>query len=85
VDLIHLFTKSKKELSVELPRLTDFIKDEGSLWISWPREKTNFVSDLNESNIKEIALTYGLIEKEISLIDDNWFLLKLINKGKNIL
>ncbi len=81
VDLIHLFTKSKKELSVELPRLATFLKNEGAFWISWPREESNYVSDLNEDNIKEIAVHNGLTFKETGWIDEKWFLLKLTNKG----
>ncbi len=76
VDLIHLFTRSKKELMVELPALAKYIKEEGTLWVSWPDKNSNHISDLDEKSVREIGLLNGLVEMEFGTIGGNWSVLK---------
>ncbi|MFA7227643.1 MAG: hypothetical protein WC061_01305 [Melioribacteraceae bacterium] len=78
VDLIHLFTRSKKELLVELPALKKYLKENGVLWVSWPERNSCYASDLNESVIREIGGNNGLTGMEICSIDENWSALKFI-------
>ena len=82
VDLIHLFTKSKKELSVEFPRLIKYLTEHSRLWISWPREKPNFITDLDEVSIVEMGNSHGLLGTEKGTIDENWLVIKFKNKDK---
>ncbi len=72
VDVIHLFTNSKKELSVELPALTNYIKESGVIWVSWPMNNPNFVSDLNEKLVCELGERYGLMRGFSFEMDDYW-------------
>ena len=80
VDLIHLFTKSKNELSVELPYLKKYIKNNGSIWISWPKRSSNAVSDLDSLMVRKIGMQNGLIAEDICSFDNTWFAIKLIQK-----
>ncbi len=81
VDLIHLFTKSKKELSVEMPCLRNYIKDNGAIWISWPKKSSNFICDLDTLTVREIASQNGLSDTDICSFDDAWFAMKLEQKN----
>ena len=76
VDLIHLFTRSKKELIVELPALAKYLKEEGTLWVSWPDINSDHISDLNEQTVREIGLLHGFEEIEFGTIGGNWSALK---------
>lgn len=78
VDVIHLFTKSKKELLIEFPFLKNLIKSNGMFWVSWPKNNSKYVSDLNENNIREIGLMNGLVNTKACSIDDNWSALKFV-------
>lgn len=80
VDLIHLFTKSKKELSVELPALKNYIKEDGIFWISWPNKSDHFASDLDGDIVKQIGIKNGFVVSKICLIDHDWSAIKLIVK-----
>lgn len=60
VDLIHLFTRSRKELMVELPALKEYINHDGAIIISWPRNSSGFVSDLTDDFIVSIGAANGL-------------------------
>lgn len=83
IDLIHLFTRSKKELIVEFPGLKKFIKITGALWVSWPEKSSQHISDLNESIVREIGLANGLIDTQICSIDDNWTAIKFVYPTKD--
>lgn len=76
VDLIHLFTRSKKELLVEFPFLKKYIKENGAFWVSWPRKSSAHISDLDYFAVREIGLSNGLIDISACSIDENWNALK---------
>jgi hypothetical protein len=78
VDLIHLFTRSRKELMVEFPALINYLKENGALWVSWPKRNSNHISDLNHNIVREIGLMNGLIDAKICSVDENWSALKFI-------
>jgi len=83
VDVIHLFTKSKKELLIEFPFLKNFIRTNGMFWVSWPKKTSTYVSDLNENIIREIGLMNGLVDTKVCSIDDSWSALKFVYRTKD--
>lgn len=84
VDLIHLFTKSKKELQVEMPCLKKYIKEGGAIWVSWPKRSANFVSDLDSLIVREIAALNDLCDTYICSFDDLWFAMKLEHNHRDV-
>lgn len=78
VDMIHLFTRSKKELIIEFSGLKNFIKETGTLWVSWPKKTSSYVSDLDENVVRNIGLVNGLVDTKVCSIDKNWSALKFI-------
>jgi hypothetical protein len=83
IDMIHLFTHSKKELVVELSGLKNFVKKEGILWVPWPKKYSSYVTDLDHQTVKEIGLTSGLEDEEVCSIDDNWSALKFVHRTED--
>ncbi|MBA4406895.1 DUF3052 domain-containing protein [bacterium] len=83
VDMIHLFTRSKKELLVEFPVLKNFIRTNGMLWVSWPKKSSSYVSDLNENFVREIGLVNGLVDTKICSIDESWSALKFVYRKED--
>jgi hypothetical protein len=80
VDLIHLFTKSKKELSVELPSLVKFLKPDGVLMVTWPKETEKFTSDLDYKFVTDFGNQLSLAESGAHSIDEDWSTLTFLNK-----
>jgi hypothetical protein len=78
VDLIHLFTKSKKELSVELPALKNYLKDDGIFWVSWPSQTSKTISDLDDEAVKQIGIKNGFSVSKICSINIDWSALKFV-------
>jgi len=83
VDLIHLFSRSKDELSVEFPYLKNFIYKNGMFWVSWPKKSSSNVSDLTEHVVREIGLMNGLVDTKLCSIDENWSALKFVYRLKD--
>lgn len=82
-DCIQYFTKSKSALSKEFENLKKFLKQDGSLWISWPKKAAKKSTDLDENIIREIALTNGLVDVKVIAVDEIWSGLKLVYRLKD--
>lgn len=78
VDLIHLFTRSKKELMVEFPTLKNYLKENGAFWVSWQKRNSNHISDLDNNVVRKIGLMNGLVDTKVCSIDENWSALKFV-------
>jgi hypothetical protein len=77
-DFIHYFTKSEKDLSADLPRLKKSIRQNGMIWISWPKKSSGVATDITEDKIRSLALKIGLVDVKICAVDETWSGLKLV-------
>ena len=83
VDLWHIFSRSRTELSRLLPTAMKQIRPAGMIWVSWPKKSSGVKTDLTEDVIREIALPLGLVDVKVCAIDDTWSGLKLVIRVKN--
>ena len=77
-DLIHFFTKEAKELFETLPALKKEIKQNGMIWVSWPKKATKVPTDITEDVIRNLALKIGLVDVKVCAVDKVWSGLKLV-------
>ena len=77
-DLIHLFTKEQKELRKLLPLLKKEMKQDGMIWVSWPKKSAKVETDITEDVIREFALSIGLVDIKVCAVDEMWSGLKLV-------
>jgi len=77
-DLIHYFTTNAASLSKDIPRLKKEIKQDGMIWISWPKKASKVATDMTEDIIRATALKNGLIDIKVCAIDTTWSGLKLV-------
>lgn len=77
-DFVHLFVKDKKVFEELLPQVKNAIKDNGSIWISWPKKTSKVETDMTENTIRDICLPMGLVDVKVAAIDDMWSGLKLV-------
>jgi hypothetical protein len=78
LDLVHLFAKSRSELVDLLDRYQGRIKQDGAIWVSWPKKASGIRSDITEDTVRELALPRGLVDIKVCAIDDVWSALKLV-------
>lgn len=83
IDLIHIFTKSKTELSKSLKLYLSKIKSNGCIWVSWPKKSSKIPSEVTEDTVREVALPLGLVDIKVCAVDEIWSGLKLVIRKEN--
>ena len=78
VDLCHFFTMSRRKLTNQLPRLISSIRQDGMIWVSWPKKASKVPTDVTEDVIRSVALPLGLVDVKVCAVDDVWSGLKLV-------
>jgi Protein of unknown function (DUF3052) len=77
-DIVHYFTKEKKDLVKDITALRNEIFPDGMIWISWPKKASKIATDITEDTIREIALSNGLVDVKVCAVDEIWSGLKLV-------
>lgn len=77
-NIIQYFTKSVDELEKTLPLLKSAIKQNGMVWISWPKKASKVPSDVTEDVIRALAIAIGMVDVKVCAVDDIWSGLKLV-------
>ena len=83
VDLWHCFTKSRRELESQLGVCLSEIRQDGMIWISWPKKASGVATDLTEDVVREVALPMGLVDIKVCAVDEVWSGLKLVIRREN--
>jgi hypothetical protein len=83
IDIWHLFTKSRSELSSRLRAGLKEIHQEGMIWVSWPKKASGVPSEVTEDVVREIALPMGLVDVKVCAVDETWSGLKLVIRKEN--
>lgn len=83
VDLCHLFTQRAADLRRRLPELLAIIRQDGCIWVSWPKKASGVVTDITEDTIRDVALPLGLVDIKVCAVDATWSGLKLVIRKEN--
>ncbi len=83
LDLLHLFALDQPHLITAMPRAKGRIKVDGMLWVSWPKQTSRISTDLNETAVREIGLSNGLVDVKVAAVDDDWSGLKFVYRLKD--
>lgn len=78
IDIWHFFTRSAVELKTQLPRQLKAIRQNGMIWVSWPKKASEVPTDVTENVIRKVALPLGLVDVKVCAVDDTWSGLKLV-------
>jgi hypothetical protein len=60
--------------------LASTLTDEGTLWVSWPKQTPGVRTDLNENIIREMGLKEGLVDVKVIAVDEVWSGLKFVRR-----
>jgi hypothetical protein len=78
LDLIILFVDSQKLLGTDFLRLARKLKQNGMLWIAWPKKASGVITDLSENIIRDVGLNAGLVDVKVCAINEVWSGLKFV-------
>jgi Protein of unknown function (DUF3052) len=83
LDVVHLFTKTRAELMELIGRYFVKIKQDGAIWVSWPKKASGIPSEVTEDTVREVALPLGLVDIKVCAVDETWSGLKLVIRKEN--
>jgi hypothetical protein len=83
LEFIHCFVIQRSDLEKQLPRLRRKVRDDGTLWVSWPKKSAGVPTDVTEDVIRAVALPLGLVDTKVCAIDETWSGLKLMIRREN--
>ena len=83
LDFIQYFTKDLNGLELAFPDLKNSLKEDGMIWISWPKGASKVKTDLNENIIREIGLKNNLVDVKVCAVDEIWSGLKFVYRVKD--
>jgi len=78
IDLIHVFSTSRQKLGAFLGRARRDMRDDATIWVSWPKKAAAVPTDLTEDVVRELALPLGLVDVKVCAVDATWSALKLV-------
>jgi hypothetical protein len=82
-DIVHVFSTKRKELAASLSMLRKKLKDDGAIWVSWPKKSAKMPTDITEDTVREIALPLGFVDIKVCAVDEVWSGLKLVVRREN--
>lgn len=83
LDIIHLFTTARRELGASLRPMMTAIRQDGAIWVSWPKRAAKLPTDVTEDVVRELALPLGLVDIKVCAVDETWSGLKLVIRKEN--
>ncbi len=70
LDLVHGFVKSRAELVALIHLYKNRIKQDGAIWVSWPKKAAKIATDVTEDTVREVALPLGLVDIKVCAVDE---------------
>lgn len=83
LDFIHLFVRDRKTFEKEFTRGRKVLKEDGMLWVSWPKKSSKVETDLDENIIRDYGLADGLVDVKVCAVDETWSGLKFMVRLKD--
>lgn len=83
-DVVHYFTMNKGYLLKDIKKLKASVREEGAIWISWPKKASGIITDISENEIRQIAVKHGLVDTKVCIVDEIWAALKLTVSEKRV-
>ena len=83
LDLVHVFAKRRSDLVDLINIYKSKIKQNGMIWVSWPKKAAKIATDVTEDTVREVALPLGLVDIKVCAVDEVWSGLKLVIRKEN--
>lgn len=81
-DFVHLFVKDQDELAEHAPVALDSVKDDGLLWISYPKKSSGVDSDISRDEGWGLLDEAGYQPVSQVAVDDVWSALRFRPKER---
>ena len=78
IEAVHIFTTESAFLDAALSSLRNDLKQDGFVWVSWPKKSAKMKTDITEDVIRELALPLGFVDVKVCAVSEVWSGLKLV-------
>jgi len=78
IEAAHVFTTESAFLDAALSSLRNDLKQDGFVWVSWPKKSAKVKTDITEDTIRAIALPLGFVDVKVCAVSEVWSGLKLV-------
>ncbi len=78
VDVAHVFVVERQDLAHQLKVLREKLRDDVSLWISWPKKASKVPTTITEDLIRAECLPLGWVDVKVCAVSEVWSGLKLM-------
>jgi hypothetical protein len=78
IEAAHIFTSESAFLDATLSKLRNELRQDGFVWVSWPKKSSKVPTDITEDTIREIALPLGFVDIKVCAVSEVWSGLKLV-------
>ena len=82
-DIAHIFSTESARLKATLQIALGKLRQDASIWVSWPKKSSKVPTDITEDTIREVALPMGLVDIKVCAVDEVWSGLKLVIRKEN--
>jgi Protein of unknown function (DUF3052) len=83
LDVVILFAPQQKALKAALKRAAAALKEDGNLWVAWPKKSSGVATDVTENLLRELILPTGLVDNKVCAVDDTWSGLRFCKRREN--
>ncbi|NNK89990.1 MAG: DUF3052 family protein [Saprospiraceae bacterium] len=77
-DFILFFIKDKNEFEATLRSLKNELKQNGMIWVSWPKKLSKVETAMSKDIVRKTAIRNGLVDVKVCSVDETWSALKLV-------
>ena len=77
-DVVHIFSTSRTDLARAVRSALERLRQDASIWVSWPKKASRVPTDITEDTIREVALPMNLVDIKVCAVDEVWSGLKLV-------
>src|SRR6266446_3813761 len=71
-DIVHIFSTERARLTATLRDSLKKLKQDGTIWVSWPKKSSRVPTNITEDAIREVALPMGLVDVKVCAVDEVW-------------
>ncbi|MGD9932578.1 MAG: DUF3052 domain-containing protein [Dehalococcoidia bacterium] len=78
VAVVLVFVTSVAVLSEVFPAAQGWTRQDGGLWVAWPKRASGVPTDLTENVIRELGIAAGMVDNKVCAIDETWSGLRFV-------
>jgi hypothetical protein len=71
-DLVHLFVESREQFKERFSQAANACKEDGALWISYPKSKGKTLYDINRDSLWNLLLAAGFHPVSQIALNEEW-------------